>query len=1171
MNIIKINDKEYEISIIDTEESLKNKIAFKEGTIPKHVKFIEFNLYSGNVKISLLSNILKKIKENNLIDEIPKIQKEWNISSTDIALEWLYVKQNGVLGEYDLAIASIFGKINEKDFGNFDNIILLSENYIEKKTETIKNLKEIINNEIVLANEYNKYEKYESTTFLQDSIIIDYEIEINTDELDTFNNIVLTNEIPFVRLTKGKIYYKIIDKVPIESLNEWIEGDEMFMFKLVQKEEWSTITLKYTDTNKAILTIEANIDSEKYNDEAILNKIKLILTDTKITIINRQENGIKGNVAFPNITISRSVFLDLITNDELVSHFLNIDETRELSSLKSVLYLYFLPTDNETMITSFLSERLVKHSDKFFISKELALYTPYLNIRISRAKNLNQVNRFIDIFSIILNIYKDKFKSIVNRYDLLIPNFKENNKLQKKEIDTTTTSQLKNLQLQNSELFIHKYASKCQKERQPNPIKPTKKELKDMESKGNKILEYPLDSKQYYICDNKTGYDFPGLQENHLDNNDVYPYLPCCFKNDRTTKNIKVIKPNKKLLKPTNIVTKKAITNGKIGYLPRNVYHILNKHATDKEQFYRQGVSIGTNSFIEAVMLGIDKIYTDELDLEKKKMYIQDFRNNLASNMTSSSQQLYNINAEQFTRDILDENIVFDSKLYIGLLENHYACQIIIFERNDEYPNGNIEMPKYTQGNLYRLLDPKKNTILIYKHYGIKSNNLEYPHYELIIKKSKNSITTYFTDDIVQTIYSYFLSVYKLYNIGIKRYAPFNIDLPIIGQFIDLYGKCRGYIFDNDILILTSPITPNNEINILEKPKTMAIWKNVKNFLKDLNIKIINQDISNNQAIGVTIDIPYITYAYIPFEPEPIIKNIQQAKNLPFSISITEDLLQKTFDNKKIANFLIQFLIYSFSLWYSDKIQEPNNVKKLEEIELLTIAQKIVKEKEFLLKNLDKFIKEKIIIIDNHDYDLTNLPRRLSINNKFFSETKLVVDSEETFKRASNYLIYFVIKNRAIAVNYSMRLYLDDFFTFSNDFKKHSNQLVFINTISIKSWIESKEKNIINKVETTIKNNIQYPYFFTHWSINSGYPIIFQNVRNGSLSRVLSISQTYTEKGFNTGFDTLPIKIDKITFTTYYMKNGIIIKEGHNPHNLVWRFNDNEYASILIPKGHAVL
>lgn len=1151
-----INGKEYDINDMETSKSIKNMIAVKEDTIPEYIHFTTFN--KNDIQVEILPIILKKYsrsieKFNEVFD---KLRKEWtDVNVEDLLLLWLkqHTDDDVRLEYISDSMINKFKEINEIDFRNEEQIKKSYDRYIKKYKNKEKELKEEVKKDEKKRKEINKYTKVETTKFIKDTVILEYNIEIDRDPLDLFNDIILVEDIPFVRLnTSEQVYYKVFNnEIP---LDDWLEGDNTFIFKLKGKNNWGLASLDYiTKTSpyqaKLIIEFEIDVKNKDNSEEELLNKISSIL---KINIDSKKkiEKGIKGVFAVPEIELDKVVILELITNNPIISRNIYIDEINVLSSQKQVLYLFYSEDDNnDDVVTAFLSQKIATRSDPFFLNKDLPLYTPYLNIRVSRANNIKQINNFMNEIAYILGVYKQDFNNIIDMYRTFIPELKNNVEVIS---NSENDKKLKELQLQDSELFIYGYPLKCTREKQPTPIK--KNEINEWEQNGFQVMNYPLNSDNYFVCPNVNN-KYPGLTNNNLNNSDKYEYLPCCYPVDQKIGNKKWVKYLKndneqKKVKTVNIIDKKALDDNKLGYLPKNIYYILKKNASKKDEFYRMGVPINNNSFISSVLLSLDKNYETQ---DNKIEYVNNLRHILASqNISNVVQELYDKDSSQIIKDISDFNIPFDSKYYINLLENVFDCHIIVFTRLNNEINGEIEIPYYTQGYLDNKMTTDKNLVLIYKHIGSRSDNLETPHYELIIKKSGIQNEWFYTNpEKKKDIYKYLFNSYKLYLIGLGEYISPYLNNKLFntanGQLIDKYGKNRGLIFNDNIYIIFSPLPPFKNIDIKEPPTEKPTINKVMIFIEKYSLNVKKQDLYNNVIVGILLDIKDIPYAYIPIKQSKKLNDIPSGTNLGLFTITTNNILKTTLQNKKIADYLTQFMLYSFSILYNKNHNNNNNP---------------IEDKEYLELTLNTYIKEMIIIRLNNNYNIKNLSRKLSLNNSFFIDNKLIVDSQKTKNNLIFYLKFMLNKNKKFVLNYEQNLYLNNFYTYVNDFNKYNKQHIFIGGLSISNWIESKKGNINITTYNIPPEDKKEPIFFTNWMLEDGHPVIIQNVKDGDLNRALNVSLIYEKEGYNNGYNTQPLE-DNIEYTEYSFYNGVIVKKGTSDIK-IWKYHNNNYASIII-------
>jgi len=162
----------------------------------------------------------------------------------------------------------------------------------------------------------------------------------------------------------------------------------------------------------------------------------------------------------------------------------------------------------------------------------------------------------------------------------------------------------------------------------------------------------------------------------------------------------------------------------------------------------------------------------------------------------------------------------------------------------------------------------------------------------------------------------------------------------------------------------------------------------------------------------------------------------------------------------------------------------------------------------------------------------------------------------------SYYLRFMITKNKALVLKYSTRSHLDNYYTYADDFRERKGQLIFVGGLSVNNWIENQEHGISNQVHTIAHSYLKEPYFFSHWALNAGKPVIFQNVHNGNFNRALATAFKYAKDGINIGYNPTPIK--EIDYTVYFLEDGILKRDGISP-ILLWRFSENFYAALLVP------
>ena len=128
-----------------------------------------------------------------------------------------------------------------------------------------------------------------------------------------------------------------------------------------------------------------------------------------------------------------------------------------------------------------------------------------------------------------------------------------------------------------------------------------------------------------------------GLKENIGPNRDLFPFLPCSYKNPQYRTTDKTLKGAKKMksyygididLKSTiassyTIKTNKYVLSDQIGeFIPKNIYEFLHTVDNDKDKiFYRKGISSNLNDFANSSLEAITIATYDFLDKDNKREF----------------------------------------------------------------------------------------------------------------------------------------------------------------------------------------------------------------------------------------------------------------------------------------------------------------------------------------------------------------------------------------------------------------------------------------------------------------------------------------------------------------------------------------------------------------------
>lgn len=1093
--------------------------------------------------------IFKGLDIENLTKE--NVQKEaaiYDVDPRDIVLESLYLKgltPSDISRAENYMLTEILRDINPIDFGTVYSIENLLRNYSEKDRQgVINNYKKDYNKIIDLQKNCKKWNSdFQITNFIQDAKEI-YYIYRYADPYEIFNSIEPSKNIPFIELNiLNKKVYKIfkesnVDIAIADILTESnVNNVSISITILYIQENFQTTVLLIWESSKIHLKFDIDLD-DKNGENIILGSIKYPLHKE-----SEKQGGIRGSFAVPNLVLNRDIFMDLIMNNTNLDLF-SVDESAKVGGRTkegfSSIYLQFEPENMNVYISMKKSGR----KDPFVITKQVPLFSDYVNVRIPRAKNLSQVNRYKTIFQCLLSAYKSEFNKITNEYAKILPKYKN---LKYEESDEGKDERnIKLLQRSAPDIFIQGYTKKVAGKMQPSVYD---EELygEIAENDPDRIMKFNDDLT--LVCANDD-FKYPGIFVNNLENKEEYPFLPKCYitknknyldwKKWETNRDFQIERAEAVL---TTKVTEKALELNKKGLLPRNIWYILGKN----KNYYRSGTPFDVNSFIHAVLQAVDKDYVKS---DNKSEYAWNIRRGFIGKKFAI-QELWDKQESDIDQDLLNENVEFDSKLFIGFLEKLFNIKIYVMIRDSQDKNATFEIPRYTQGYLDNNFP---RSMIVYKHMGIYGQHLKSYHYELIRDPTK---TTFNSDKtLARNLKKWFNMSYKLnYSSSVSISQEDKSSLRTLkpdSEIVDNYGKTRILNFDSykisAYVAPVAPISPGNNIVELLNICPASKLKNVMKFIEDNNLKLVYKDVENNKIIGL----------WLGNGNENVYIKIRENFNdldLPIKkfygeVSTSDNSLLKTFNNRKIADFMTQFAMYHFSKNIEPYVPESSD----------SLSETLLKSNKWYEKNLRSYMKT-IIIESNINY-LKNLPRELTTNNNFFKDNRLILDSETTKEKIEWILYYSINNDLENLLDYKNKEYLTNYYILPEDYKQYPNTIILIGENSFIDWIKSDK--IDRRIVEIPDKYVKTPQFWKNWVFGNKIFII-QNVEKFELENALHVAKVYKESKINLGYDAKEDKkaIEK-NYNVIRMKNGVLLSKNYDENKLtVYRYDKKSYAAVL--------
>jgi hypothetical protein len=1184
--MVKINGKKFKIYDLDNLITIKDRISCELKTLPEYLYFSNGLTYEEfNKKKITVTDFLSEIKDNaqnnlsvfTVIDSgIKNFGDALNVKDK-IVIVWLSYNEklqtevaNKGKGVLDLIINELIKRkiyIAHTQFTRDWENIIKTKLYIEKEIKSQCKKSERM---VTLFNEFN-FESAVSTTFKIEHVQFILELEMkNISMLELFNSIILTPLVPFVTTQN---FYKIKNDY-IPSIEWAVTTTDSIILKVHKKtditnkniSDYSDTVIKF-DSITNNYTAEISIHNEKGNvsNDVFTQRSLEIFPDIDISIKETTESKITGIFYYPNLTLDKYIFSDLVMNNEIFKLVITIDDHEKATKKKAGLYIHFEHRDTDS-ISATITERKMIKGDISMKNEDLDFFPigePYIRVRISNCNNSKSVAIFKEILGKLFILYDEKFNEIKDFYKEYIPDFGDVEEEEEIEIEEVKLND------KAPDLFVSNYTRNCKPTRMPTIIK--EEEAIDLLNKGQQVIKFPRDvpadsnairfpldgvNQNYYTCKHNVHKNI-GLKLNKLKNASIYPYVPCCFKPTQN-KNPKFLHYyegtnfDEGIEKKQNIIkTNKILKHDQYGNLPsdiENLFTIIDPSPIF--EYVRRGTGIGSkrnvNSFLNAVMEAFNNetnIFSikDEDELEA---YLIDERNLFTSKecVALCRQELYDLTTNQIL-SLLQSDTYLDPRLFIRLLEDKFKCNIFLFTKN--ILNGELILPRHIQS--YYKNRNEHRCVYVYEHMGSESDDTikyPFPQCELIIKYNIKSskvqeFFSYKESEHIRSVYSNIQKSYALNKQIMDIYLPIHENIKINSQCIDSYGKTRilTIIFNSSkISIITTPIQP---LKVKEIKNTKIHKTDIDTLIKLttlLNIKIQSQTIINNVVQEITGEWGNVTISILIQNDDKIIDGILTNKEeLMFNID-KQSFLEKYNTNKKLARYLIEYTLWFFSKYLHDSGKDTSD------------------------KSVAEFAREYFKIDPNFIYKNT-ISKKFEETNSFIRNSKIIVNTEETIKRLVYVIRLNIQRDVQNILQYHSRNIIKNFYIDITDFNKHNGQVILVGEESVEKWIlENNTKYILyNEVQIGTSS----PYFFTNNLIDEN---IYLAQNTTSLEKASDVATTWYKQKYNPGIHSKDTK--QISCSLYFYTNSSDITKINKNKNKVkilkYKIDNTDFYTVLL-------
>lgn len=1190
--MVRINGKKFKIYELDSLDSFRYRLADSLGTLesflyfPKGITDEDIRDKKRNIVVEdLLEEIKDSSKKNtSVVTLVKNIQTKIGSKTKfdrgkEIVKLWL-AYNNQLKNDFNTK-----GKISLDTIGNTlqESKIYITSSQIHTDWKETDKIKKSIQNRLyinkqIVENTLNIFQEY--INIEESSAYTEFEIERvefiltlnlrNLTLLEMFNSIQLNPMVPFATTNN---FYKILqDFIPPD---EWADSsDESIILHVYQKNFVSTSAnlsnyetaivkvdseTEYITTDIAIKHSKNNISREEFTDRFISVFRNMDISVDKVT-----ESKVSGVFYFPLLRLDKYVFADIVMNDEIFSKLITLDDHDKATKNKAGIYIHFEhPTTG--YITATLTEKIMIKGDPTMKNVDLDFFEPggpFIRVKVSKANNEKSVQIFQEILGKLFVLYEAKKDKIIEFYKNYIPNFG----------DIAPLDEVKN-SIKHSEiapdLFVTGYTTSCKPERMPTII--SEEEAIKAKSDGKSVIKFPRDipedknafrfpmdgeAQNYYTCENP-GFKYVGLKDNNLKNSDMYPYVPCCFGRDQTKKPKYLHYFEGKELftddKKQNIIkTDKILDYNQFGTLPRNIENLFTIIDPDpKFEYVRKGVYTNKNSFINVVMEALND-ETNILDIDGEDAIedalIEERLSFLKKDIVPlCRQELYDKTTEKIMDLIKDQNVYFDPKLFIHILEDRFDCNIFLFTK--KFLDGEMTLPRHIQA--YYKNRNRKRCIYVYEHMGSTSDRAKYPQCELIVryntKKSQDNIQYSFTFEEARNIRNVFSRLRKSYALNktiSETYLPLNSSIKVNSQWIDSYGKTRriNVSFNNQIISLI--VNPMQPIKAKETTKNDILLTNIPTAMKladSLGIEIVSQTIIGDITKELNGVLGNVNIS-IPIHDRQKINGILEKTHGHSFTEKHESSLDKYNYNKKLARYLSEYTLWKYSSYLNN-----NGIVDITD------------------DNIAQFGNKFFVVKPNYNYG--NIEKTFKVKSPILEKGKIIVHNDETIKRLIYVLRLSVQRNVDAVRKYHERKVIQNYYVDITDFDKYNEQVILFGEESVEKWII--ENNIIYTINNEIQIGTNTPYFFKNSLIDNNV-YLAQNTQN--LDKATDIAVSWVRKGNNVGIYAENMK--PVTFTLYSYINSDTIMKGRKikgePFSeevkiLGYKIDNNPEYTVLLP------
>lgn len=1024
-----------------------------------------------------------------------------------------------------------------------------------------------------------------------------------SDGIDIFDSAAVSKFVPYLRYNDalGNSYSKVYTAEKVEEepnynttvilASEASSPNTIYMrlwhgeenknraYRDEPKDAFSTI-IYHLDNN--YLTVESPTREQRNTEVDSHTRTKAALPS--LNFGQGKEVKVRGEFKIWGVTIEEIAFLDMILLEPIMNVYLYLEENIKPYALKKRLDIHYrsLFTDidegeklaEESYISNYASvsltlsqkssnEETVQLADT--LTRQLSVAkvpndTPYIQVSISQAESRQVVEDFIPIFALLMRYYLDERDEVINNYNQFLPELEFLNPLIEQRKQKTSVSQslvatltkksvvskranekIKELRDIAPDLFVLKYARRCQCPLQPMIINPEdeqawkQKKLKDGQER--QVMPFPKKNPRWlFVCPDDTN-PYPGVKVNtDLPNKATYPYIPCCFKKDQMSPTAKSkyrkylssdeVEKQVGAKSDKKISTRKILSKDKIAFLPAAIEAIVKRYSRDYIDIVRYGVIYSKSSLIHCVCVALgDETYFSQSSDELKEEYVSQLRTHISRSVTPSlmRQELYDYSDDEILSTLADRTKFLDPALFYRAVEETFNINLYVFSADEGNDAGYLEIPRH---KVFHSRPPRleRKTVLLMKTLGSESDALEHPQCELIVDHDSTGDKTVklFGSEMTSICHKVLTSTLKTLTwlpdetFSARKNIYDYLDhlvvyqaMKPVSQMVDGNGKLRALTFDVEGELLTVATLPSQPENL---PQTEVVSRcNLRTVLKWMPTPSAASRDPKGRVTGLWFEVFDILHAeYVPVQPEEVDIDLPEGPKDPITPGSQTSSTARIRKLRRDISLVTQLVRWLFELARS---RQPIDV--------------------------DDFAEEYLVMDDfegdsSEYYDFSLLQRRLPRVESVLSATAFLEPLLPTFLNEGRIVMYNALfADRVIkmlkdytslraGLTYEPPEFISGFYETEEDFKKFPGTKLFIREEDLMAWLALSRRSrtytrtsLIHKKIDVATGSSTLPYLYTD---EDEKVYIIQNVYGGLL-KALTVARTWLEDQVNLGPD----------------------------------------------------